>query len=80
MNSPKKSGTGDEGNTSFVPQHANLAHVKAGFDAGEQRVEMGGASAGRHHFPRHRFPRRKNKEEIPQDSLAQRLRAKRSKG
>jgi hypothetical protein len=57
----------DEGNTSFAPQSPNLAHAKVGFDAGEGRREV---SKGHH-----RFPRRKSKDEIPEKSLAERLRA-----
>jgi len=60
----------DEENTSFVPQ--SLANATAGFDAGEQQAQEGEASKGHH-----RFPRRKSRDEIPQESLAERLRAKR---
>jgi hypothetical protein len=63
----KKSGSSDEGNTSFAPHVSNFMHVKAGFDPGE----TGSVSPGHH-----RFPRRKSKDEIPQQSLAERLRAK----
>jgi hypothetical protein len=60
----------DEGNTSFVPQ--DLTNAKSGFDAGAQQVDKGEAPEGHHRLPR------KSKNEIPQESLAERLRAKRS--
>ena len=71
MNNQKRLEASDEENTSFVPQ--DLTNAKAGFDAGEQQVEKGEKSEGHH-----RFPRRKNKKEIPQELLAERLRAKRA--
>jgi len=74
---PKKLDVSDEGNESFVPQSASLAEAKAGFDPGEQAAAAAAATATA--VGQHRFPRRKSKEEIPQESLAERLRAKAAK-
>ena len=68
----KTSQVSDEENTAFVPQSANLTNASAGFDASEQQAEKGQPPTRQH-----RFPRRKSKDEIPQEPLADRLRAKR---
>lgn len=64
---PKRLEVSDEANTSFAPQGPNVTDIKVGFYDDEQKDE---ASEGHH-----RFPRRKSKAEIPQESLAERLRA-----
>jgi hypothetical protein len=60
----------DEENTSFTAQSTSV-NATGGFDPGEQHAS-GRASKGQH-----RFPRRKSEAEIPQESLAERLRARR---
>jgi hypothetical protein len=61
----------DEDNTSF-PQSSSSVDASAGFEVGDHRAHGGEAAKGQQ-----RFPRRKSKEEIPQEPLAERLRAKR---
>jgi hypothetical protein len=61
----------DEDNTSF-PRSSSSVNASAGFEAGDHHAHGGEAAKGQQ-----RFPRRKSKEEISQESIAERLRAKR---
>ena len=56
---------GDNENTEFEFLGSDLHHVRAGFDASEPTEEPAGAR---------RFPRRVNADEVPRETLAERLR------
>lgn len=62
---------GDQENTEFEYLGSNLHHVKVGFDAGKPAGTVEGAM---------RFPRRSKEEDVPKESLADRLRKGRGKG
>ncbi len=77
MNS-KRLEPGDERNAPFAPQGLNAAkdaNAAAGFDAGEEAVGQDDAAECHN-----RFPNRKSKAEIPQESLAERLRKQQQGG
>jgi hypothetical protein len=61
---------GDQENASFETLDSDLHHVKSGFDSGEEPEKREGA---------HRFPRRSNEEDVPKESLADRLRSDRQR-
>jgi hypothetical protein len=67
---------GDEDNTSFALQSSKLTNASVGFDAGEQQASESSEPSGGHD----RFQRRKSKEEIPQQSLAERVRTENEEG
>ena len=62
---------GDQENTEFEYLGSNLHHVKVGFDASQPAEPVEGAK---------RFPRRSAEEDVPRESLSDRLRKGRGKG
>jgi hypothetical protein len=62
---------GDQGNTHFELLGSDLHHVKAGFDSRMPAKAPDGAQ---------RFPRRSKEQDVPKESLADRLRQGRRKG
>jgi hypothetical protein len=62
---------GDQENAEFEYLGSNLHHVRVGFDAGEAADAVEGAR---------RFPRRSKEEDVPRESLADRLRRGREEG